>query len=354
MTEAVERDRPRSHAARLANVLKQPALVVRAIPLLAALSLLVACGGSESMKTAPAGGEIAFTVNRAGWNEIWLMAADGSERRRLTEVEPAQNDAAGSSGPAWSPDGAHIAFAAQIGTLAEDQRMTEIYVMDADGTDMRRLTTNDDADFSPSWSPDGKRIAFARIVDQGTDAARSGIFVLDVDGGHEMEVTQTAWPTFDLSPAWSPNGSMIAFTRASPSAGSETPSAALYLVQLDGGRLTKLTSDGAEPDWSPDGKRIAFTSFRDRFGTTCFHECGTSGEIYVVGADGREEQRLTESRASDGSPAWSSDGRLIAFASDRSNPNEHEIEIYLMNADGDDVRRVTENDVWDGEPAWRP
>ncbi|MBM2822623.1 MAG: exported protein of unknown function [Thermoleophilia bacterium] len=333
---------------------RQSALAVRAIPLFAALVLLVACDGSDSMKAEHGSGEIAFTVNRTGWNEIWLMAADGSDRRRLTEVEPPQSDAAGSASPAWSPDGTQIAFAAQIGTLAEDPRLSEIYVMDADGTDRRRLTTNDDVDTSPSWSPDGKRIAFTRIVDQGTAGARSGIFVLGEAGDDEVQLTQAAWPTFDFSPAWSPDGSMIAFTRIAPSTGSESPSAALYLVALEGRTLRKLTSDGGEPDWSPDGKRIAFTSFRDRFGRTCFHECGTSGEIYVVGADGREEQRLTESQANDGSPAWSQDGRLIAFASDRSNPNAHEIEIYVMNANGDDVRRITENEVWDGEPAWRP
>jgi Tol biopolymer transport system component len=327
-------------------------IVVATAPALVIFAFVAGCGGGADAEAEPSGGRIAFTVNDAGWNEIWLMAADGSERRRLTEAEPPGSDAAGSTSPSWSPDQRHIAFAAQVGTREEDQRLTEIYVMRADGTGKRRLTTNDALDGSPTWSPDGKRIAFARVTEPGTASARSGIVVMDADGGNDVQITQAAVPGFDLSPAWSPDGSEIAFTRVTSSASSDDPRAAIYVVMPEGGAPRKLTDDGAEPEWSPDGTRIAFTSYRDDFGRTCFHECSTSGEIYLLDVEGGEAKRLTESEADDRSPAWSPDGSFVAFASDRSDPQAHENEIYVMTANGDDVRRITQNKVWDLEPAW--
>jgi Tol biopolymer transport system component len=177
---------------------------------------------------------------------------------------------------------------------------------------------------------------------------------MDADGGDEVQITSAVSPNFDLSPAWFPGGSDIAFTRAAPSAGSDDPGAAIYVVSLEGGEPRIVTPDGAEPDWSPDGARIAFTSFRDDFGRTCFHECGTSGEIYVVDVETGETERLTESESNDGSPAWSHDGRSVAFTSDRSNQEAHEYEIFVMTSSGDSVRPITKNSVWDLEPARRP
>ena len=327
-------------------------VIVTALALVPAF--LAGCGGGDGAEAEPAGGEIAFSVNATGWNEIWLMPADGSERRRLTEVEPPENDAAGNMSPAWSPDGTHVAFAGQVGTREEDQRLTEIYVMRADGTDRRRLTSNEAFDGSPTWSPDGERIAFARVTDPGTPSAHSGIVVMDADGGNEMQITRAVLPGYDLAPAWSPDGLSIAFTRVAASTTSDGPSATIFVVSPEGGEPRRLTDEGGEPHWSPDGSRIAFTAYRDRFGRTCFHECSMSGEIYVLEVESGQEKRLTRSKADDGSPAWSPDGNSIAFASDRSNPRAHEYELYVMTASGEDVRRLTTNDVWDREPAWRP
>jgi TolB protein len=322
--------------------------LVHALVLLAATVALTGCG---SGKAEPRGG-IVFTVNRGGWGEIWLMRSGGSARRRLTKPPPARAYAAGSARPAWSADRTQIAFAAQMDTRVEDQRLTEIYVMRADGSHIRRLTRNEAVDSDPSWSPDGERIAFARLSAVGTEAARGGIFTINANGGDEVQLTHAAAPTFDSAPVWSPDGSRIAFARVDIASGFEQPRAAIEVVRPDGRGLRKLADGGVEPDWSPDGKRIAFTSLRDRFGRTCFQECSPSGEIYVMAADGGDQQRLTRSEADDRSPAWSADARLIAFVSDRSSPRLHENEIYVMHDDGNNARRITRNGVWDVDPDW--
>lgn len=114
-----------------------------------------------------------------------------------------------------------------------------------------------------------------------------------------------------------------------------------------------LIEDAAEAAWSPDGSSIVFTSTRDRYGETCFQDCGFNGEIYVARADGTDIRRLTTSQANDRSPAWAPERRHIAFTSDRSNRGSHEYEIYVMAADGSGVRRLTVNHVWDLDPSWR-
>jgi TolB protein len=281
------------------------------------------------------------------------MSPNGSDRRRLTDPVEPQSDASGASSPAWSPDGSKLVYAAQVGNDEESQSLSELYVMNADGTDLQRLTTNEDFAADPVWSPDGTRIAFTRATGVGTNAVRSGIAVIDTDGGAARQITRAPTGSFDGTPAWSPDGSRIAFTRATFREGTEGAELDLFTVAPDGTRVEKIVTGGGDPSWSPNGTKIAYSSIRDRFGRTCFEECATSGEIYVAEPDGSGQRRLTRSQADDGSPAWSPDGRRIAFSSDRAE-RQDETEIFVMNADGSNVHRITRNRVWDLEPAWRP
>ena len=198
---------------------------------------------------------------------------------------------------------------------------------------LTRLTNNPAWDVGPAWSPDGTRIAFTSRRD-----GSSSIYVMDADGSDVERLTSnTAW---DDEPAWSPDGTRIAFSSYYLYINLD-----IYVMDADGSDVERLTNNSArdyEPAWSPDGTRIAFTSNRD----------GNYGnlDIYVMDADGSDVERLTNHSGLDYEPAWSPDGTRIAFTSRRDG----NWEIYVMDADGSDVERLTNYGAIDVDPAWSP
>ena len=328
-------------------------LVVLAVFEVASIALLTACAGGGTANEHRSA--IAFTVIDDGFGEIWLMDSDGGNPIRLTPPGPPGTDASGSTSPAWSPDGDHIAFVSSGEGVVEDQRLLEIYVMRADGSESRRLTTDRALDGTPAWAPDGQRIAFAHLSEVGTGDVDGVIVVMNADGQDRVQVTRhprTPGRVVDTHPVWSPDGSRIAFTRGTLSP-SGLARATIYTIDPASGTERLFIEDAAEPAWSPDGSRIVFTSVRDHNGETCFHECGPSRELYVANADGTGVRRLTTSEADDHSPVFAPDGERIGFVSDRSNRGEHENEIYVIGLGGGGLQRLTTNDVWDLEPDWR-
>lgn len=210
-----------------------------------------------------------------------------------------------------------------------DRGNHEIYVMNSDGSNQRRLTYETSVDFQPAFSPDARHIAFASEREGGME-----IYVMNADGSQQRRVTNFGAAGLQaMAPTWSPDGKRIAFQ----SRGSRTD---IYLVNLEGTNLIKISTDSgtsAVPAWSPDGKKIAFMS--RRYGKP---------EIYVMNADGSNSVRLTLNDAADNRPAWSPDSRRIAFQSDRDG----DLEIYAMNADGTNQIQLTKNSDQDGYPSW--
>jgi TolB protein len=323
---------------------RHPLLVLGALAALAA-----GCGGGSGSANAPSQ-PIAFTVNDNGWGEIWLMDEAGAARKQLTPSRPEGSEAAGSTAPAWSPDATQIAYTGTGDAVIQDPTLEDIYVMDADGGHVARLTENAVPDFSPAWSPDGKHIVFSRGVDLSAEVPSAALYVMDSDGSDQRELFR-AQGVLLVTPDWSPDGTRIAFTRVSFPNGIAR--ASVYVMKSDGTGATEVIPAAAEPDWAPDGKHIAFSSGRDKNGRTCFEECQPSDEIYVADADGTNARRLTNEKAQDGSPTWSPNGTQIAFVSDLTNREEHSNDIYVVDASGGAPKPITKNAVWDLEPDWR-
>ena len=276
--------------------------------------------------------------------EIYVMDADGGNLRRLT------NNPSSDYAPSWSPDGQRIAFVSdRDGHVdANGWHTFEIYTMDADGHNPQNLTNNPFNDRDPSWSPDGKRIVFSSDRDKGRGEAAHNydIYVMDADGGNPQNLTNN--PQEDKEPSWSPDGERIVFRARRPGhfIGEDGITYEIYVMDANGGneqRLTENRKNDKDPSWSPDGERIAFASDR-KGGWENF-------EIYVMDADGGNEQRLTENRVFDEEPSWSPDGKRIVFWSNREADIEN-AEIYVMDADGGNPQNLTNNPHSDASPAW--
>jgi Tol biopolymer transport system component len=253
---------------------------------------------------SPDGSRIAFYSERDGNAEIYVMDADGGNVRRLTTV------ASDEGYPSWSPDGRTITFD------SDRDGNFEIYAMNADGTNVRRLTNHPSRDVSATWAPDGSGIAFMSDRDGGFD-----VYLMNSDGSNTRRATKTGTSWF---PVWSQDSTRLAFH-----VGRD-----VHTMPAAGGDLRRLTHDpdnGMYPSWSPDGSRLVFMSWRS--GRT---------QLYVMNADGTAQKTLVTMERGDAiDPRWSPDGLSIAFVHMPEGMNGEERAIYVVNADGSGLRKVS-------------
>ncbi|MCH7606407.1 MAG: trypsin-like peptidase domain-containing protein [Chloroflexi bacterium] len=276
---------------------------------------------------------------------LYIMNVDGSNVIQITR--------GGALDPSWSPHGRRIVY----------DRRGRLYAVNDDGDWRVTVLSERFRADDPVWSPDGTKIvfqSFEHAIDDN-DNAGSEIYVMDVDGGNRIRLTDNSYR--DDKPSWSPDGSKITFISDSEGDAKEQ----IYVIDSDGSNLRRVTNGGdhSNPKWSPDGSQLVFEfrpSSRD------WWRLGIIDAVVTLGG-GRQ---INIPGGGDYSPTWSQDGERILFYSyrdseyykkwNRLTPAEEKstenwakgAEVYIMDRSGRNVRRLTNNDAWDGVPVWAP
>jgi Tol biopolymer transport system component len=272
--------------------------------------------GSSVPSPPPATGLRGLIAYSTQAGDIWVVHADGTERRQVTDAGGHDFD------PSLSPDGRRVVFRTSRGHYAPDPNGTGvegIFVVDLDGSHQHEIQPARGGLF-PDWSPDGRRIALSTLRADGTET----ILTMDPDGTHAHDTGVEGGECAE----WSPDSTRIAYCHHRGDGDFD-----VWVMDADGGHQRQLTHGGGRDypgAWSPDGRQIAFSS--ERHG---------SFDVWVMNADGSGQQRLTNSVDGEGPVAWLPDGRIVYSSFHGGEPLPS---WYLMDADGTGVRSLPQLD----------
>ena len=288
--------------------------------------------GAETDLAGPLSGRLLVEVrdDDTGAMSFYAVNANGSGAQRLFPdlvVDDVQ----------FSPDGSRVALV--ISDSDGDPTVTyaaredgEIYVANADGSDLTRLTDNRASDDILHWTPDGTRLSFRSNRD-----GEVALYTMNADGSDAHQIIPEGWSAD--SHDWSADGSQLVFVGSD---GREDGHGCrgdheIQVMQTGDGSVTALTDDEwyeQSPIWSPDGSRIAFSAS---------DQSDYAWEIFTMNADGSDMHRVTDFRGYDAGPVWSPDGSMLVFTSDRAHDPDprsgHQGGLpFVMNADGSGVQ----------------
>jgi Tol biopolymer transport system component len=342
------------------------------LPIIILSVLLTGCGGSSPVTriATPQTLAIASTAafdgsdSGAGASNTWLVKSDGTGAVPLTRMSSGSSE----FGAVWSPDGTKIAVASSRaldgtnGVNLGPGQVFNIWVINADGsgaTPLTKMTVSQGlGSFDQVWSPDSKRIAF--VSDRALDGSNTintnatfNIWVINADGSG-LTATTKMTQAGSVAPAWSPDGSKLAFASGRALDGSDAAGPSnVWIANPDGSGAAPLSTLTAAysiaPAWSPDGSKIAFLSSRALDGSDAT-TAGQGANIWVMNSNGSAAAPLTTYTTAiqlTGGPIWSADGKRIAFhsdcaldGSDAANTNST-LNVWVVNADGSALTPVT-------------
>jgi eukaryotic-like serine/threonine-protein kinase len=287
-------------------------------------------------------GQVAFASTRSGLPQLHLINADGTGLVALTDMQ------GGACQPSWSPDGSQLVFISPCRARSEFYdsvyyRDSSLYLINADGTDLRPLTSVPGSDFEPAWSPDGTRIAFTSQRD-----GRREVYVISVESRAVIRLTTSSGGGLEGSsqPAWSPTGDKIAYTVKRFAAYQ------IWVMDATGQNAVQVARSGTQlwdylPFWSPDGELVYFNQrnpppviVRPWLMNVRYEDLGSKDSVRLDFPRPIEDAK------------FSSDGLWLVFEGmDNTSGNR---DVYYMTVLGSNRTRLTDDPAVDFDPAWRP